>query len=406
MMTVANLTELLLKHLQGNLTEHEQQQLDEWISESNRNQRLFESVDDEEQLRQQLLAYHIEELEDNEGIILSKIRQRIGTEAPVTPVRRIQPVRRWVWAAASVALLVAATGGYLLLTKEKTVSTPTSIVKTQTDILPGKTGAVLTLADGSQVVLDSMGNGVIGTQNGTQLTLKNGELAYDNAGAGAAAVVYNNLVTPNGRQFQLVLPDGTKVWLNAASSLRYPTAFSGKTREVAVTGEVYFEVAQNANQPFIIDIDNRAHIQVLGTSFNVNAYDNEANIKTTLVDGSVKVFAGGPAKDGAFVVLQPGQQAHITDEAKDAIRVVNRADVDKAVAWKSGIFNFNNSSLEEVMRQVARWYDIEVVYENTVPDIRFGGKLSNDVSLTGLLQSLKESEVNFRIEGRRLIVMP
>jgi ferric-dicitrate binding protein FerR (iron transport regulator) len=252
-------------------------------------------------------------------------------------------------------------------------------------------------------VLDSLGNGVIATQNGKQVLLKNGELAY--AGdAGSGEVVYNNLTTPKGRQFQILLPDGTKVWLNAASSLRYPTAFSGSNREVEVTGEVYFEVAKNAHQPFIIHLNNKTKIQVLGTQFNVNAYSNEAAIRTTLVEGSIKIVSGASAAGGP-VVLRPGQQAQINNAGGD-MKVMNNVDVDKVTAWKSGLFNFEDSGLEEVMRQVERWYDIEVVYEKNIPDIRFGGKLSNDVSLSGLLRSLQESEVHFRIEGRKLIVLP
>lgn len=399
MMTVTNLTDLLLKHLQGDLTETEQELLEQWVSQSTRNRVFFASVTDEEQLRQQLLAFYDEEAEDNENIILSKIRQQINMDTSEAPVRRISPLRRWAWAAASV-LLATAIGGYMWLNRD---ARPDTIATTPAEILPGRSGAVLTLADGSHVVLDSMGNGVIGNQNGTQLLLKNGQLAY-NAGEESATIAYNNLSTPKGRQFQLILPDGTKVWMNAASSLRYPTTFSGSSREVEVKGEVYFEVAGNAQQPFIIDVDNRARIQVLGTRFNVNAYANEAAIKTTLVEGSVKVIAG----EAPSVILKPGQQAQISSLATGnaPIRVVNDVDVDKAVAWKSGLFNFDNSSLEEVMRQLERWYDIEVVYGKSIPDIRFGGKLSNDVSLSGLLQSLKESEVHFRIEGRKLIVLP
>lgn len=399
MMTVDNLTDLLMKHLQGSLSDSEQELLSQWLSQSERNRSLFGSINDEEQLRLLVLSYYQEEAEDNEAIILSKIRQKIGA---VTPVRRIGVLRRWGWVAASV-LLAVGIGGYLLQNREKAV--PVTAEK-QADILPGREGAVLTLADGSQVVLDSLGNGVVATQNGTQVLLKNGELAYT-SGAGSAAAVYNNLTTPKGRQFQLILPDGTKVWLNAASSLRYPTAFSGRSREVAVSGEVYFEVAKNAELPFIIHVNNQMSIQVLGTQFNVNAYSNEAAIKTTLVEGSLKIISGASAAGGPFVVLQPGQQAQVGNvPAQQAIKVLKNADVDKAVAWKSGLFNFEDSGLEEVMRQVERWYDIEVIYEKGIPDIRFGGKLSNDVSLSGLLKSLEDSEVHFRIEGRKLIVLP
>jgi transmembrane sensor len=396
MMTADKLTDLLMKHLQGSLSDSEQEQLNQWLLQSERNRLLFGSIHDEEQLRQLVLLYDEEEAENNEALILSRIRQQIVNE---TPVRRISLLRRWGWVAASV-LLAVGIGGYLLQNRKEAAP----IAKMETDILPGREGAILTLADGSQVVLDSLGNGVIATQNGKQVLLKNGELAY--AGdAGSGEVVYNNLTTPKGRQFQILLPDGTKVWLNAASSLRYPTAFSGSNREVEVTGEVYFEVAKNAHQPFIIHLNNKTKIQVLGTQFNVNAYSNEAAIRTTLVEGSIKIVSGASAEGGPSVVLHPGQQAQINNAGGD-MKVMNNVDIDKVTAWKSGLFNFEDSGLEEVMRQVERWYDIEVVYEKNIPDIRFGGKLSNDVSLSGLLRSLQESEVHFRIEGRKLIVLP
>ena len=395
-MTADKLTDLLMKHLQGSLSDSEQELLSQWLLQSERNRLLFGSIHDEEQLRQLVLLYDEEEAENNEALILSRIRQQIVDE---TPVRRISLLRRWGWVAASV-LLAVSIGGYLLQQRKEAAP----VAKMEADILPGREGAILTLADGSQVVLDSLGNGVIATQNGKQVLLKNGELAY--AGdAVSGEVVYNNLSTPKGRQFQILLPDGTKVWLNAASSLRYPTAFSGSNREVEVTGEVYFEVAKNANQPFIIHLNNQTKIQVLGTQFNVNAYSNEAAIRTTLVEGSIKIVSGASAEGAPSVVLNPGQQAQI-DNARGGMKVMSNVDVDKVTAWKSGLFNFEDSGLEEVMRQVERWYDIEVVYEKNIPDIRFGGKLSNDVSLSGLLRSLQESEVHFRIEGRKLIVLP
>lgn len=417
MMTIDNLTDLLMKHLQGNLSRPEQEQLNQWIARSERNSRLFASIDNEERLRQLMLLYEWERAEDNETVILSKIRQGIGGNVAVAPVRRINIPRRWATVAA-ITLLVAGVGGYFWLNGKKG---PAPVVTTETpaDIPPARDGAILTLADGSQVVLDSLGNGVVATQNGTQVVLKNGELTYNKPG-GSAAAVYNNLTTPKGRQFQLVLPDGSKAWLNAASSLRYPTAFAGSERRVEVRGEVYFEVAHDRTKPFIIDIPPHrggqggpfpphqgAVLQVLGTRFNVNAYANEAAIKTTLVEGSLKVMSGTTAAGGHSVVLKPGQQAQISNTAVNApVKLLQNADVDKAVAWRSGFFNFEDASLEEVMRQLERWYDIEVVYEKGIPDIKFGGKMSNDVSLSGLLRSLQDMEVHFRVEGRKLIVMP
>jgi ferric-dicitrate binding protein FerR (iron transport regulator) len=212
----------------------------------------------------------------------------------------------------------------------------------------------------------------------------------------------------------VVLPDGTKVWLNAASSLRYPTAFSGKKRQIAITGEAYFEVAKDKAKPFFIKINNEAVIEVLGTNFNVNAYEDEASINTTLLEGSIRVEAlgtlrGRPAGRNA-VILQPGQQGQIAAGQKTGqrqIKVIKDADIEKVMAWKNGAFNFNNASLEEVMRQLERWYDIQVVYENGIPDIHFGGELSRGVSLADLIKALKDSEIHFRIEeGRRLVVLP
>ena len=414
MMTINNLIDLLTKHLQGNLSGSEQEQLSQWLSQSERNRRLFESVNDEEQLRQLVLMYHEESVENNEAIILSKIRQGIGAEITMAPVRKLSKLWRWGRVAALV-LLVAGIGGYgyFLLNRKKNL--PAEVVAEKpADIPPGHDGAILTLANGKQVVLDSLGNGVIASQNGTQVSLKNGALAYT-MDAGQAAPVYNNLTTPKGRQFQLILPDGTKVWLNAASSIRYPTAFTGNERSVEITGEVYFEVnkvfdERGRKKTFAVDIlpptgrGAGGRIEVLGTHFNINAYDNEPVIKTTLLEGSVKVSTPNPPAGGESVVLKPGEQVSIshTSQISKPIPV----QTDKAVAWKSGLFDFEDASLEEVMRQLERWYDIEVVYEKNIPDITFGGKMTNDVSLSGLLKSLHDMEVHFRVEGRKLIVLP
>ncbi|MCS3800614.1 FecR family protein [Niastella sp. OAS944] len=405
MISIEHLTDLLIKHLQGSLSQPEQEQLDHWVQQSDRNRRLFATVNDEEQIRQLVLLYaSTETTGNNEAIILSKIRQGIMA----APVRKMNGL--WRWSSVAAIVLVVAGAAYFIMNKGKSNTTP--VVKTA-DIPPGRDGAILTLADGRQVVLDSMGNGIVATQNGARVTLKDGALTYDKD-AGSITPVYNNLSTPKGRQFQLILPDGSKVWLNAASSLRYPTAFVGNERRVEVSGEVYFKVAKNTSMPFRITIppppgggrgepEPGAEIEVLGTQFNVNAYENETAVRTTLVEGSLKVMNLPANGNKASVVLTPGKQAVITTDSQ--LKVAD-ADVDKVVAWKRGIFNFEDASLEEVMRQIERWYDIQVVYEKNVPDIKFGGKMSNDVSLQGLLKSLQESDVHFRLEGRKLIVLP
>lgn len=344
------------------------------------------------------------DLEVSKDLAFEKLMQQLpDTGKEESPVRLLAG-RRWYWAAAAV-LLVSLSGLYWWLRKEPSpeiVKIPGN--EQQQEILPGKNGAVLTLADGRQVVLDSLGNGVVATQGGGQVVLQNGRLSYNGAGSATGEPEYNTMQTPKGRQFNLRLPDGTMVWLNAASSLRYPVVFSGKERRVEIKGEAYFEVTQNQQQPFIVSVNDRAEVEVLGTSFNVNAYDNESSIRTALLEGSVRV-SGNTTKPGkSAVVLKPGQQARVTGSENIS---VEKADTDKVLAWKNGAFNFNGSSLDEIMRQLERWYDIEVEYESGIPDIRLGGELSRDVSLTDLLKGLKESELHFRIEaGRKLVILP
>lgn len=305
---------------------------------------------------------------------------------PATPVRRIG--FRW-WMAAAVLAAVIATGALFMLRPG-----PKPIAPAQTaDIQPGRQGAVLTLADGSTVVLDSLQQGLVTTQNGTNVTLQQGQLVYDAGNAASAGL--NTMSVPRGRQFQVVLPDGTKVWLNSASSLRYPTAFTGNERRVSITGEAYFEVVKNAALPFRVDVNGSQAIEVLGTSFNVNAYTDEGSIRTTLLEGSVRL-------NGSYV-LKPGQQASVT--GKD-VKITDHADLDQAVAWKNGLFNFADADMHQVMRQLERWYDIEVEFRGNVLPREFQGKMQRNLSLSQVLEGLSEMGVHFTIEGRKLIVQP
>lgn len=297
------------------------------------------------------------------------IHEKIG-------VPRRQPVFRRIIGYAAAAMLAGAAAVYFLQQPEKE---PTNIA--QYDIAPGSNKAILTLSDGTAIPLDSTGTKIISQG----ITRHGSRLQYDNT----ASVSMNTLTTPRGGEFQLKLPDGTRVWLNAASSIKYPTAFRSKERVVEITGEVYFEVAANANQPFIVKTDKDTKVEVLGTSFNVNAYTDEAAIRTTLLEGAVRVNG---------ITLRPGEQLA-------GKTVIKHADVNKTLAWKNGYFNFEDIGLEEAMRQLARWYDIEVVYENGVPDVNFFGKMGRDLSLSEMLRLLKVSNIRFRQENRRLIVL-
>ncbi|NML20523.1 FecR family protein [Pseudoflavitalea sp. G-6-1-2] len=336
-----------------------------------------------------------------------------SNEAEVIPVLP-KNNRKWYAVAAAVALLLSA-GVFYTLNHSKTQTAKTTETVAQKaatiNIAPGNNGAVLTLADGSQVVLDSAGNGVLAMQGKTCVRNNNGTLLYDEGNAQSGDVQYNTLTTPKGKQFQLILADGTKVWLNAASSIRYPTVFTQHTRQVAITGEAYFEVAHGKRstgagsvaQPFIVQFNNAAgqsgQVQVLGTHFNINAYEDEAAVKTTLLEGKVKV-----AMNNQSVLLDPGQQASVNKQG--SIKTLDHADTDAVMAWKNGFFSFNGTDMETMMRQIARWYDVEIEYAGAVPNRKFGGEIPRNSNAAQVLKIMEESEVRFKVSGKKITVLP
>lgn len=335
-----------------------------------------------------------------QGEINNQLLSAIRAEArpPVTkPVHQIHFLRlRYWWAAASVLLLLAA-GGYGLFRYRQ--QAPKQMMVKLEDINAGRQGAVLTLANGEKMLLDSLGNGVVSTQGGATVILQNGTLLYDkNTANQNGKVAYNTMTTPKGRQYQLILPDGTKVWLNAASSLTYPTVFSGGERKVKISGEAYFEVAKNESMPFIVNIEDEAGVEVLGTSFNVNAYKDGGNIDATLVEGLIRVSGGSDKK-----IVRPGEQARISS----SISILKNADIAKTLAWKNGIFNFEEVGLREMMMQIERWYDIKVIYAPNVPDVKFFGKMSRKADLATVLEALKGFGLHYEMmPDRHLMVKP
>lgn len=320
-----------------------------------------------------------------------KVMVAAGKET-VAPVRRMTPVRRW-WVAASILFLLGTSLYFFLQNKNNKAQA--GLATTKADLLPGRNGAILTLADGSQVELDSFKNGMVASQNGAQVVLANGELSYDVTGNASAEVAYNSIHTPRGRQFHVQLPDGTDVWLNAASSIRYPTRFTGAERKVDITGEAYFEVAKNTKMPFYVNVNNQATVEVLGTHFNINAYENEGSLAATLLEGAVRVSRGGEQ-----VTLRPEQQAKIAQR----ITVENNISIDKVMAWKNGYFYFDHQDISSIMRQVQRWYDVEVVYES-VPEKTFSGTIPRNVKASQLLKMLELTQnVKFTIDNNKIIV--
>ncbi|HEY0274021.1 MAG TPA: FecR family protein [Chitinophaga sp.] len=321
----------------------------------------------------------------------------IAMDEPPAKARKVYAVSRYTWwaAAAAIMLILISRSG-----KHPAPGAPDAMIPAHYDVAPGNNRALLTLADGSTVALDSAGNQVI-KQGNTAIHQQGGLLQYNTPDA-RETVQYNTLSTPRGGQFRLKLPDGSGVWLNAGSSITFPTAFTGKERKVTINGEAYFEVVGNSQMPFKVNVNNQAQIEVLGTHFNINAYTNETHINTTLLEGSVKVLKGAES-----VLLRPGQQAAIDkNNPPDHSILVKTVDMEKVMAWKNGLFDFEDADLKDVMRQLERWYDIEVVYEQQVPDIYFAGKMSKELNLSEILDALQKAGVHFRLEeGRKLIVM-
>lgn len=391
------------RYQQGTLTADEALVLQQMLEQPEHRYAL-ESLLDEE-----LKAWEASDIEFP-GVterVQQQVQQQISKDGAVTPVHRIHLLRTAWFRYAAAVLVLIATGIVLWFSNQQhTVDKPVASGEVEPDIQPHRGAALLTLADGRTIVLDSAANGELASQGGAQIVkLDNGQLQYipGNAAAANGEVLYNTISTPAGTQYQLSLSDGTRVWLNVASSITYPTVFSGKQRSVKVTGEAYFEVAKNKDRPFVAEVNNQFSIQVLGTAFNVKAYGNENNYKTTLLEGSVQIVNHtGPANP---VLLKPGEQAQVNQAGN--IAVVKNVDQEKVIAWKNGLFNFNNASLDEVMREIARWYDIEVVYEPHIPHLEFVGKISRDLSLSQVLNGLKGTGFNFRItEGRKLIITP
>jgi transmembrane sensor len=302
------------------------------------------------------------------------------------------------WVAAALVVLLAGSSFYYLQSLKRKLAVPPGTMVHQ-DIAPGGNKAMLTLANGTTVLLDSMHNGIVAQQGATHVVkLSNGQIAYNVAGNAHDAGGFNTMATPRGGQYQIVLPDGTRVWLNAASSLRYPVRFTGADRMVTLTGEAYFEVAADVQHPFKVQA-NHLEIQVLGTHFNVMAYDDEQAVNTTLLEGAVKVKNG---KDGS--ILRPGQQGILDKESAQLL--VKEVDVTQVIAWKDGYFQFDGIDLPALLRQISRWYDLEIVYEGVVPDHEFVGRISRTAQLSSVLKALQISDIHFRIEGKKLIVLP
>ena len=380
----------------GTITPEEQAVLDEWARQTPGDQLYWASGDaNESALKSRLLA---------------RIRETAGLgeghEEMGTPVRRMPLVKRIRWTAAAAVLLLLAGGSYLILHRP---SGRPSIASTAAGLksagAPGHDAAILTLSGGRQVLLDSTLQDTILTEGNDIIASANGRLAYNpgspsREGEGSSAaggeIIYNTLSTARGGQYQLTLPDGTKAWLNAASSIRYPTAFTGASRAVTITGEVYFEVAGSPHHPFIVTAGS-TDITVLGTHFDIMAYHDESQLRTTLVEGAVRVRQGDQT-----TLLHPGEQARVNTETHHI--AVKKVDTNEAIAWVRGQLSLESDDIGALMRQISRWYNVDLRYEGTPPNARLFGTINRNINLPDVLTALDGYGIHTRLNGNTVVV--
>ena len=385
-----NIYHLIEKYLDGTITPAEEEQLMAWYQDHNQADIEWpaESADEEEQVRLRMLM---------------RLNQQINP-----PVAKPSTNRRlWYYlSAAASVLIILGLAAYFYSPQLHQPGPQPSTAQALKDIGPGGNKAILTLANGDKVVLEDARNGIISQQGNAAVNkTDSGSLFYNDVSSNAAAsIVYNTLNTPYGGQYQITLQDGTKVWLNAGSSLRFPTSFPGNERNVTLTGEAYFEVAKDKARPFFVTVNAGSaapmNVKVLGTHFNINAYPDEQHNIVTLLEGSVKVDCGE-----ANAMLAPGNAA-ILNKASGKLNIKD-GDTEAATAWKNGYFLFDNEKVESIMRQISRWYDVEISYQGDVSGKAIGGSLSRSKNVSEVLNMLElTGTVHFKTEGRRITVMP
>jgi ferric-dicitrate binding protein FerR (iron transport regulator) len=385
-MDIQQAKELLQRYQEGNCSAAENEVIEAWYAQLIKTGE-WQWNDGEKDLMQQFL----------EARLMKQVRFEEEKNKDIKSQVFLFKPFHW-WAAASVIFLLGLVS-YFLVFDKSTESRQIAKVKIEDVKAPQISKAVITLANGQKVYLDSLKKAGIAVHGGVRLLkLSNGKIAYQQtAGEATGQIKYNTLSNPRGSKvINMLLADGSKVWLNAGSSLTYPVSFQSKERKVSVTGEAYFEVFHDASKPFIVN-SGAMNIRVLGTHFNVNAFQDNGDIKVTLLQGSVKINNGG-----ASGILKPGEQASVDKE----IKVKSDVDLNVVMAWKNGYFEFDNASLQEVLKEISRWYDVDVVYEGSNQPRAFVGEMQRDLSLPEVLKILEKNNVHFRIEGKKLIIMP
>lgn len=379
------MTGLLSGYLRNTLSPAEREELEQWLAANESNRAVLEELQDAEKSSEEWrkLAYYRERTEKAKLELAAEIEKRAATRT-----RRL-----FYYKAAGVALLVISAAMYVILAMQlRPQDARVTITPSAENILAGSEKAELVLPNGKHLELNTGSD--TSFMQGATVKVQQQLLMYEDVDGNYQEIQFHQLITPKGGMYHLLLEDGTHVWLNAASSIRFPTRFAGAERRVQLTGEAYFEVAKDAKKPFIVDINDKTSIEVLGTHFNINAYLDEENIHTTLLEGAVAVMSGNDRRK-----IIPGQRAVVKPNASKTI-IVEPADTIRAVAWKNGVFDFNDAKLSEVMRQVSRWYNVEVVYEKgIVPDIKIWGRMERSQNLQQLIRILNGMDVRVKLES-------
>jgi transmembrane sensor len=395
---------LLKKSMRQDLSFDEQMELDSLLSSYTleKKQELAKELSKDDLLTNEFNEYYQLRKKSEQ---IKKSEQSLQSSAPAEVIEMPRRTRAWFkWVAAASVIILISLGSYLVIFKDK--KTEQVVAKNtghpEGDVAPGKYSAMLKLADGRQIVLDTS-LGLLAEQGTSRIINEGGNVKYNAQGNETGALIYNTLETATGQSYSLTLSDGTKVWLNAKSSLRFPVAFGATERNVEMQGEVFFEVAKNAKSPFKVAIKKpsgeKAFVEVLGTHFNINAYNDEATIQATLVEGRIKVSEVAKKNTRTLV---PGQQAAIDEEGN--LKVNDDVNLAVITAWKDQSFYFKNDDLKTVMRQLSRWYGIEVVYESAPPQETFTGMVSRNTNLSEVLKMLKTANIPYRIEGKKITV--
>lgn len=403
--TMQAVAALFFQKLQGEINPEAEKQLNEWLSaQTEESRRFYMNMTDPAAVEAALRSWYSVNEEAALNDVLNRIEKDSHETDPSAVVAEFPVRRRWLrlTAAAAIGILVVGIALFWLTTRTgKDQPATVQTARYKSDALPGTDKAILQLEDGRSILLDTA-SGALANQGGTQIRKDEaGVLSYEPGKADKdTALVYNRIVTPRGGQYQVTLPDGTRVWLNAASSLRFPVAFKGSERVVELSGEAYFEVTQNANKPFKVNIGGAGEpmqVEVLGTGFDIQAYADEPVRTATLANGKVRVSNGNEQ-----TVLQPGQQARL----KGQTLTTAAADLEEVLAWKNGIFYLQDVNIQTIMRQLSRWYDVDVVYEGNITQ-QFVGKIPRTMNLSDVLKVLESTGwVHFRFEGKTVTVFP